>query len=168
MTKKLLLLLMSFSLLLNGCSSVENAKEDIFGFKGTYIGDANTLGNMIRQLPSAEYFEGMELKTKEKPYGMVLAYSIEDEPVNEAAVKKTVLANAAFLFALVKNADWITFAFGDQRYTVTKEDLQKWYGKELASFKSADDLENLIQISLRDGMKVDEFFNDMNKAQDSL
>ncbi len=63
MPKKILLFIMVYLLLLNGCSPDINT-DDIFEFKGTYIGDASAVGSIIRQLPNAEEFTGMELVTK--------------------------------------------------------------------------------------------------------
>ncbi len=99
---------------------------------------------------------------------MVLAYSSGNSSLDHEAIKDMVLTNGAFLFALVKNAGWITFSFEDQLFKVTKNDLQAWYGKELYSFKSKEDMEKLVQMSLRDREKVNEFFNEQNKTKLSL
>jgi hypothetical protein len=42
---------------------------------------------------------------------------------------------------------------------VTKEELQKWYGKELNHFTREDELRKLAQEYLEGESKVNEFFN---------
>ncbi len=84
--------------------------------------------------------EEIELKTKEKPYGLVLTYEDKEETMTDDIVKKTVITNTSFIFALVQNVDWITFDFGDQTYTVTREELEDWYGTELAQFTDEENL----------------------------
>src|SRR4051794_19168157 len=122
-------------LFLNGCNS-SNVNEGIFQFKGSYVGDSIAVVNIVNQLPSGEYFEGVELKTKEEPYGIILNYEgIEAEEI-EKKYKETAIYNATFIFALVQNAEWITFKFDNQEYKVAKENLQDWYGKELSKFTS--------------------------------
>jgi hypothetical protein len=53
-------------LFLNGCNSNET-NEDLFEFKGSFVGDNNAIGSIVNQLPSDEYLNGFELKTKEEP-----------------------------------------------------------------------------------------------------
>jgi Domain of unknown function (DUF4825) len=53
-------------LFLNGCNSNET-NEDLFEFKGSFVGDNNAIGSIVNQLPSGEYLNGFELKTKEEP-----------------------------------------------------------------------------------------------------
>jgi len=60
-------------LFLNGCNS-NDANEDLFEFKGSFVGDNNAVGSIVNQLPSGEYLHGFELKTKEEPYGIILNY----------------------------------------------------------------------------------------------
>ena len=144
-------------LFLNGCNS-KDANEDLFEFKGSFVGDNNAIGSIVNQLPSGEYLNGFELKTKEEPYGMILNYEdIEAEEI-EKKDKETALYNATFIFALVQNAEWVTFNFDNREYKVTKEELQDWYGKEWSDFTSEDELRKRTQEYLEDESKINEFF----------
>ena len=60
-------------LFLNGCNS-KDANGDLFEFKGSFVGDNIAIGSIVNQLPSGEYLNRFELKTKEEPYGMILNY----------------------------------------------------------------------------------------------
>ncbi|WP_117149154.1 MULTISPECIES: DUF4825 domain-containing protein [Paraliobacillus] len=160
MTKTLRFFFLSLLILLflNGCNS-NNANEDIFEFKGSYIGDNSAVGNIVKQLPNGEHFKDFELKTKEEPYGMILNYKgIEAEEI-EKKYEETAIYNATFILALVQNAEWVTFNFEHQEHQLTKENLQDWYGKELSEYSSEDELKKLIQESLEDGNKVNYLLN---------
>lgn len=132
-------------LLLYGCSA--DAGEGIFQYKDSYVGDNSAVGNIANHLPGAEYLNGFELKTKEEPYGITLKY---DWKGSEQAYKESVIYNATYFYALVQNVDWITFQSELRDYTITKEDLQKWYGKELYEIKNEDELLELIEEHLDD------------------
>lgn len=157
-TAKYIFFSLLLALFLNGCSSSNAVNEDIFQYKDSYVGDNSAVRNIVGQLQNAEHFEGFELKTKEKPYGMVLGYEdIKGTKIDDVS-KETVIYNATFIFALVKNAGWITFDFGNQTHTVTREELQDWYGKELGEFENAEDLRKFTEGYLDDEGKVGHFF----------
>ena len=142
-------------LIVSGCNT-ENGEEDIFKFKDSYVGDNSAIGNIVNQLQGAEHFKGFELKTKEKPYGIILNY---DWLESEQNYKKTAIYNATFLFALVQNVDWITFNFGNQEYKMTKENLQTWYGEDFRGVESEDGLKTFTQKHLKDEDKVNQLFH---------
>jgi hypothetical protein len=142
-------------LFLNGCNS-GNEEKDIFQYKESYIGDNAAIGNIVEQLQSSEHLEGFELKTNEEPYGVTLNYDWLD---SEQAYQETVVHNATFIFALVKNADWVTFHFEDKEYQITKANLQDWYGKDLSEFTSEDELVKLIEDTLKNEEKVQQLFS---------
>ena len=146
-----LLLVMVF---LYGCNA-NNKNENIFQFKDSFVGDNSAVGNIANQLRSSENLEGFELKTKEEPYGIILNY---DWVESEQNYKETAIFNATFLFALVQNADWVTFNFDNREYKITKGNLQEWYGKELSEFKNEDELRELTQEYLKDENKVNQLF----------
>ncbi len=141
-------------IIVSGCNT-NNGKEDIFKFKDSFVGDNSAVGNIVSQLQGAENFKEFELKTKEKPYGIILNYDWSDSEQN---YKRTAIYNATFLFALVQNADWITFNFDNREYKITKENLQNWYGENFSELKSEDELKTLAQRFLEDGDKVNQLF----------
>ena len=141
-------------LLLNGCNSNDtNISNDIFQFKDSFVGDNSAVGNIVNQLPGAEQLNGFELKANEEPYGIILNYDWKE---SEQQYKETVTSNLTFLFTLVQNVDWITFNSSIGEYTITKENLQEWYGKELSEIQNEDELRDLIQEYLKDENKVNQ------------
>src|SRR5690625_2080800 len=139
---------------INGCS-LKSGEEEIFTFKDSYVGDNSAVVRIVNQLEASEYFKNIELKTKEEPYGILLNYDWFD---SEEIYEKTAIHNATFLFALVQNAEWITFNFNDHKYEITREDLQNWYGKNVNGFQSEDELVTFVQLYLDDEDKINQFF----------
>lgn len=153
MTKSLLFPLLVL-LLLSGCNLKDREIDnDIFQYKDSFVGDNSAVGNMTNQLPGAEQLNGFELKTNQEPYGIILNY---DWTGSGQEYKETVTYNATFLFTLVQNVEWITFNSDSGEYTITKENLQEWYGKELSEVQNEDELRELIQESLEDESKLNQ------------
>ncbi|MFF3024716.1 DUF4825 domain-containing protein [Gottfriedia sp. NPDC057948] len=136
---------------LTSCSLSKNTNKDIFHYKNSYVGNNSAVGNIIKRLPNHNEFTKMSLQTKKKPYGITIDY--KNLPAN---TKNIVINNATYLFALIKNVDWIVFEFADQTYTVTRQQLDEWYGKDLSSYTNEKELEELIHTKLKDKNKVDQ------------
>ncbi|MCT2536885.1 DUF4825 domain-containing protein [Aquibacillus koreensis] len=133
-----------------------HANEDIFQYKDSFIGDNSAVVNLTNQLRNGEHVEGFELNTKEQPYGIIINYDLLG---SEQDYIDTALYNATFLFVLVQNVDYATFHFGKDEYTVTKENLQDWYGEELSEFTNEEKLTRYVQKQLENENKVNQFFN---------
>ena len=159
--KKILVVLMAF-LFLNGCDSgTMTEKEDLFQYKDSYVGDNGAVGNITRELPmpNGEQMNGLELKTTDEPYGIIINY--EEADISEYEVtnyNELALYNASIILSLVKNADWVQFNFLEKEMTVTREELENWYGKDLRDFASEDELSAFIQEYLQDEEQVNAFF----------
>lgn len=151
---KLLVFSLLGMLLLSGCHANEN--NNVFQYKGSFVGDNSAVVNIANQLPGAEHLNEFELKTNEEPYGIILNY---DWTEPEQEYKEIVIQNATFLFALVQNVDWVTFNSDTLEYTITKEELQDWLGKELSSIQNEDELRKLLQKHLEDYNRVSQLFS---------
>ena len=139
-----MLKLLSCSLLVilvaSGCNT-KTSEADLFQYKNAYVGDNSAVINIVNHSMQSEKFRGLELKTKETPYGIILNYDgLESEKNN----KKTVIYNATYLFALIQNAEWITFNFDHQEYKITRKALIEWYGEDFSKLQSEKELKTLI------------------------
>lgn len=143
--------------LLSGCSLKGNASETIFQYKDSYIGDNSAVVGIIEQLRNNEQFEKLSLETKKKPYGMIIDYK-ESANMSEKAMEEAALYNATFLFALIKNAEWVIFDFKKQKFTVTKKKFEKWYGTQVENISNEKDLKNFAKEQLNNQNRVNEFF----------
>ncbi|WP_246366986.1 DUF4825 domain-containing protein [Paraliobacillus salinarum] len=147
--------------LLSGCNSnSSNTDADLFQYKDSYVGDNSAVVNSVIRLQGEQHFSGIELKTKEKPYGITVNYEWSESKLN---TKETVINNASYLFTLIQNVDWITFNFemveGMETYKITREGLQEWYGIEWNEVQNENSLNKIIKESLEDKKKVNQFLN---------
>lgn len=141
-------------LIMSGCNS-KGIDQDLFKYKGAYVGDNSAVGNILSRLPVRGYSKDFELATVEEPYGIILNYD-GSESLQER--QQTVVYTATYLFTLIRNADWIKYNFGDQQVRVTKAELQHWYGddEDLSRFKSEEELNAFIKAHLNNENKVNE------------
>ncbi len=151
---KRLLLFMGLTLFISGCqwTAASEPDTDPFRYKGAYVGDNSAVSNTIRELHGAEYFDGFKLETTDEPYGLHINYDWSEAEEN---AEKTAIENATYLFAILRNADWVSFHFkqdgGQETYTVSREDLQVWYGQELDGIESEEETEALIKEAWKSG-----------------
>ncbi|WP_409250593.1 DUF4825 domain-containing protein [Bacillus sp. SCS-153A] len=159
MTKIMAVLLAS--LLLISCES-GTVNEDLYQYKGSFVGDNGAVGNITRQLPipDGEQMNGLELQTTEEPYGIILNYKeAELSEDMDTDYHELAIYNASIILSLVKNADWVQFNFLEKELTVTRESLEKWYGIDLREFSSQDEISKFIQEYLQNEEQVKRFFD---------
>ncbi|MFJ7752702.1 DUF4825 domain-containing protein [Peribacillus muralis] len=150
--------LLSLMILLSECSLNAVSKTDLFQYMNSYVGDNSAVGNIVKELAHNKELNRISLETKKEPYGITLEYNdIEAEKVDKE-LKETVISNSTFLFALIKNVDWITFKFPDNEFSVTKEKLQVWYNNKLDGFENEQDLKKLLQEQLKSEESINQFF----------
>lgn len=161
--------LVSLFIVLSGCHLSADSKTDLFQYKNSYVGDNSAVLNIVNELTHHQELDQISLETEKEPYGITLEYKdIETNNVDKE-MKDTVITNSTFLFALIKNVEWITFKFPDKEFSVTKEKLQDWYHIPLDRFENEQDLKELIEKHLKSEESVHQFFiskwdkNDVSK-----
>ncbi|WP_187444912.1 DUF4825 domain-containing protein [Rossellomorea vietnamensis] len=161
--KSILFLSLTALLTLYGCTTTPPKDETIFQYKDSYVGDSGAVGNITRPLdePAGEHMSGLELKTTEEPYGIILNYSPDDSiENNKLDYRELSLYNASIILALVKNAEWVQFNFVEEKVKVPRDKLEHWIGKDIRDFSEEEELRSFIQEHLEDAEKVDQFFRD--------
>jgi hypothetical protein len=150
-------IILLLTILISGCSAV-NKSEDLYQYKDSYVGDNNSVGKVLNRLRYNDELTSFELKTKAAPYGIVLNYTNIEQVEEDLNLKETAIHNATFIFALIKNVDWIIFKFDDNEYNVSREKLLKWYRTDFSEYKSEEELRNFMQENISDNTKVEQFF----------
>lgn len=124
----LLILISGFTVacgVLPGNTSKENETdsgrmEDLYELKGTYIGDNSRVGKIIALLDFPEELEtnGMELFTKEEPFGLEINFEFSEEMpaeymdyrLNEILRNDDILKQESLiLFSLIDNLDYVQY-----------------------------------------------------------
>ncbi|MGG3836427.1 DUF4825 domain-containing protein [Paenibacillus thiaminolyticus] len=155
-----LIFLFVLLLALAGCDSNSRSAgdKDIFQYKNSYVGDNSAIGSILGMLPQSDRLKQFSLSTAEKPYRITVQYNEAASPMSESEIRESVIFNATFLFALVRNVDQVHLELEGQSYLITREQLQSWYGKDLDQFENEQDLRNLTQEFIPDKEKVDQLF----------
>lgn len=150
------MLLSTLLLVMSACSPFLATEEpDLFEYKGATVGNNSAVLNTLNRLQGAEHFTGFELETKQQPYGITASYDWQETALSD---KKTAAHNATYLFTLLDNVDWVRFDFdtgaGVEQYRLTREQLQAWYGVDLAEIDEQEKLEELLEQYLEEDQKI--------------
>lgn len=103
-------------------SGIDNIKK----YQNPYIGDNSNVGNLISNLPLAEY--GYVFKIDSDGCGLIIDYHTTDWYSNENLyVEKSLIYNSVSIFTLIENADYITYNFSGNSYTIKRETVETNY-----------------------------------------
>ncbi|REB06082.1 DUF4825 domain-containing protein [Sporosarcina sp. BI001-red] len=139
MRKGLYAVILAGGLVLSGCSVGEKADPDLFQYKDSYVGDANKLGAIAKELPGYSQYEGMELKTKKEPYEVKLYYETADGEFTD----EMMMRNATAYFVLVQNTDLVTIVVDGKGHTAKRKGMEEWYGVDLRDVNNEVELKKL-------------------------
>ncbi|NFI83646.1 DUF4825 domain-containing protein [Clostridium botulinum] len=166
--KVLIPLIIILSLNLVGCAmnsekkSKENIKNsskvetyDLIKYKGTYVGDNSSVGNIIKNLPANEYSAGFSLQTSKEPYEITVNYktneNLGEENYNkfwsDKKANKLLEKNAVVLLSLITNAEIIKFNvenIGEESYKYDRKNLEQKYGNLKDLFKDNGSLKKFL------------------------
>ncbi len=141
-----LVLILSLNLIGCGINSEKKSKEnikntskvetyDLIKYKGTYVGDNSSVGNIIKNLPANEYSAGFSLQTSKEPYEITVNYktneNLGEENYNkfwkDKKVEELLEKNAVILLSLIPNAEIIKFNvdnIGEESYKYNRKNLE--------------------------------------------
>ncbi|MFL0248050.1 DUF4825 domain-containing protein [Candidatus Clostridium stratigraminis] len=123
--------------------------SDLVKYKGSYVGDNSSVGNVIGKLPANMYGAGFSLETKKQPYGITIKYKAnqglgEDNYYNFWNGKKVnefLEKNAVVLLSLLQNADFVEFHvdnIGVKTYKYDRKSLEQKYSCDLENLFKDD------------------------------
>jgi len=119
--------------------------EKVTSFKNPYMGDASNLGQLFNALPLNNYRGSIEMKPEK--YLLIVEYDV-DQNVTEETIKQTVVYNSTAAFTLIGNLRKVNFLIGNESYTVTRENVDKWFGTTLVDFKDPTIFKEKVQDNL--------------------
>ncbi|KRU23791.1 hypothetical protein VT91_15180 [Clostridium sporogenes] len=161
-----LVLILSLNLIGCGINSEKKSKEnikntskvetyDLIKYKGTFVGDNSSVGNIIKNLPANEYSAGFSLQTSKEPYEITVNYktneNLGEENYNkfwkDKKVEELLEKNAVILLSLITNAEIIKFNvenIGEESYKYDRKNLEQKYGNLKDLFKDNDSLNKFL------------------------
>ncbi len=124
-------------------------------FQSKYAGDHVNVGNLLGNLPYAEYLKGgMSLQTEKTPYGITVNYDLSQSNTNIDInqVETTLRNNAVVIFALIDNVDVVDFNsdLGTQNLKLryARNELQQSFPQDLRDYaKNQSELQILLNSS---------------------
>lgn len=153
--KKYLVVLMALVVLISGCGveqGLENEQslqfreqqvENLLEHKGSYIGDASNVVNILRLLQIR--YDSVILDTDAEPYVIEIEkVKVQHEDEFLEISQEEQAYRVAMIFALVKNVSIVTFIGDDDTETYTREEIEEKYGVDLRELK--DNKEELIEV----------------------
>ncbi|HDK7139061.1 TPA: DUF4825 domain-containing protein [Clostridium botulinum] len=161
-----LVLILSLNLIGCGINSEKKSKEnikntskvetyDLIKYKGTYVGDNSSVGNIIKNLPANEYSAGFSLQTTKEPYEITVNYkaneNLGEENYNkfwsDKKANKLLEKNAVVLLSLIPNAEIIKFNvdnIGEESFKYDRKNLEQKYGNLKNLFKDNNSLNKFL------------------------
>lgn len=100
-----------------------NAYDYLEKYQDTYIGDNSAIGNIINNIYSGEYMDTFSLDTDEIPYGVTINY----KEGSYGEIYKNLEEDAAILFKLVKNINYVEFKINDKAYRFDNDYIENIY-----------------------------------------
>jgi len=132
--KKYIVLVLMIVVLVFGCSQEkEDSLDQLLDYKETYIGNASDIGAILVMLDIEH--DGIELKTDEEPYGLIINLSKEVDDIDYTS---------ACLMMLVDNMSYIEYDYDDTSIMVERLDIEDKYGYDLRTL--VDDKEKLLSV----------------------
>ncbi|MBU8689770.1 DUF4825 domain-containing protein [Priestia megaterium] len=156
-----------------GCSSKEEVTSintvDVKKLKehsGTYVGDNSNVVS-IGALPGGETFKEIDLhnKTTKITYGTKTGSLSEDETLKywldgKDTLEKNFLYNAIYLTILIPNAKGYSFKIDDQKFSVSREEMEQFISKNIQALPHNNEL--------FDKEKTQQFINNKEKINKAV
>lgn len=101
-------------------SSIEN----IIKYQNEYIGNNSNIGNLILNLPLAEY--GYDFEIKSEKLELIINYRMSTS-YNKDYIKQSLVYNSVSIFLLIENVDKITYNFSGSSFNITRKTIEENY-----------------------------------------
>jgi len=98
--------------------------ENIIKYESLYLGNNSNTGNLILNLPLAEYGYDFEINTD--LLELTINYRISTNYL-EKYLKEAVIYSSVSLFSLIKNLEQITYNFSGSSITITRKQIENNY-----------------------------------------
>lgn len=124
--------------------------DNIVKYQNKYIGNNSNVGNLLNDLPLAEY--GYVFEIDSTKLALIVDYHITSWYIEEDLYRqKSLIYNSIALFGLIENLNSITFNFTSNSYTITRKTME-------------DNFESYFEI-VKDGNIQKDKFNELVEAR---
>ncbi|MEK4086212.1 DUF4825 domain-containing protein [Psychrobacillus sp. FSL K6-1415] len=95
--------------------------KKVLAYENEYMGNNSNITNLFNNLPLSNYKDIVELEPD--TFTSIVKY-------NTSSDEKSVIYNSTAAFVLIKNLEVINMRFSDQSYSVTRENVERWFGSD--------------------------------------
>lgn len=136
--------------------------ENIQKYQNKYLGNSSNIGNLIDNLPLAEY--GYVFEIDSKNYGLTISYNTTDWYDNQNLyIQKSLIYNSVSIFALIDNVEYIQYNFSGSSYKTTRKLVEENYPNYLKVINHKINA-SLFNKYIEDKMNDNEFIKNVYEA----
>lgn len=140
--------------------------NNIIKYKNKYIGNNSNIGNLVSNLPLAEY--GYVFEIDSENYRLTIDYSTTDWYNNENHyTEKSLIYNSVSIFALIDNVQEINYNFSGNSYKINRKQIETLYPNynEIVSNNeiNKENFNKYLENKLNDDEFVTDTFNKLFK-----
>lgn len=100
--------------------------DNLIQYKNEYMGNNSNTGNLIHQLPLAEY--GFVFKMEPEKLALTINYHTTDWYINKNNYfEKSLVYNSVAIFALIDNVQTIQYNFSGKTYQTSRKQIEENY-----------------------------------------
>lgn len=122
--------------------------EEVTQFASPYMGDASNMNALLEALPFNQFKQSIEMD--EDSYTLKAHYTTDQ--MKEEQIEQVIVYNSTALFSLVGNLQQIEWGIDHKGYTVTRDRVEKWFGRTLVDFKDPETFTEKVQQQLQDDL----------------
>ena len=142
--------------------------DNILKYQSKYIGDNSNTGGLIENLPLSEYGYVFEINSQD--CRLTIDYHFTDWYGNDNLyVEKSMIYNAASIFALIENVQYINFNFSGSAYCITRNIFEQNYPKRKKVLQRAqidkNNFNQYVEMKMNDTIFVEDIFDIFEKTR---
>ena len=141
--------------------------NNLYENRTPYVGNNSKVANLISNLPFNELSKGIELQTKDQPYGLTVTYDFSFINVEPTALKDQLKSSSKILFSLIENVGIVNFKIISQETTIhsfTREDAQQEFLHDLREYAQNIESFTILLEELVADHSSDSSYIDLNGA----
>lgn len=120
--------------------------EDVTTFEDPYMGDNSNMNNLFQALPLNDQKGTLEMDSD--VFSLIVYYNTTTAELGQKAAQ-AVIYNTTAAFTLIGNLQTVEMRFEDESYTVTRENVEQWFGTTLVDFKNPEEFKEKVQEKLK-------------------
>lgn len=120
--------------------------QHVTSFENPYMGDSSNIGGLFQALPLNQERGSLEMDSE--TFSLIVNYNTTTAELGRKA-EQGVIYNTTAAFTLIGNLQSVEMRFEDKSYTVTRENVEKWFGTTLVDFKDPEMFKEKVQDKLK-------------------